>query len=268
MIKLYGIPVIQIQEKDFPAKIPKLEYLTYEDHQEPKYIASFLQVVNGEGETIALFFLNLGIKNEGFTDGLEFARYYDEMNSESYQWWLMEEDDWKIWEEMYETSDRDEIMEAYSEGPSSSGSFDDYHDYGSATIFLICYGRLRYPFGLEKGPRSNYEWSLKQIWDFMYYEVDDLLSDPDVISKKKVVDLINIAMDSRDFCGELFHNMIERVFDSGVKSIEPIAERIFTKENIDLYIEEANTGQRTEILAYLLEYKNKHFPATNAPPTL
>ena len=38
-------------------------------------------------------------------------------------------------------------------------------------------------------------------------------------------------------------------------------ESFLTKKNIDSFIEYANTTPKIELLAFLLDYKNKHFPA-------
>jgi hypothetical protein len=37
-------------------------------------------------------------------------------------------------------------------------------------------------------------------------------------------------------------------------------ELFFTKENIDQIIESANSSKNAEILEFLLDYKNNHFP--------
>lgn len=252
MIKLYNIPVIQIPEEDFVAQIPKRKY--YDEPGQPNdaiAIESFIEVINENKETIALFYLRYGIIKEDFKNVLEFARYYDEMNSaDDIEFWLTEEDEWKNWEEMCGTNDRNKIS---SDVANFSGNSQwEIFSYGYACIFLICYGRLKYPYGLEEVTKSKYEKEMG--WEL---EVHYRLSDLSYLDE--VADLINLALDIRDIRGEPFQDGIEELFDAGVAAIEPLAERIFTRENIDLYIDEANTGQKTEILAYLLDYKNKHF---------
>lgn len=56
------IPRVRILEKDFPSKIPR-------DIKD-----SFLEVVNEEGNTIALFFLYESFHKTDFADGKEFAQ--------------------------------------------------------------------------------------------------------------------------------------------------------------------------------------------------
>ena len=242
------IPRVRISESDFPAKIPG-------DIDE-----SFLEVVNQKGETIALFFLFMSFEKTDFQDGQEFAKYYDAINigRDCRTAWQFPEYLLNDLMEKYGVTDREGIFE---EGLIADYINEYYYTGEYSNHILICYGRLRYPYGLEESYRLGYR-------DLL----DELFSDSSCYEEfiDTCFEYIDDAVDILKFYLALFNERksnknYERIFLSlmnlDIMVFGQVADILITKENIDLFIDAANTVKKTITLAFLLDYKNKHFPA-------
>jgi hypothetical protein len=234
------IPRVRILEKDFPANIPS------------NINDSFLEVVDENGKTIALFFLFGSLHKTDFKNGLEFAVYYDQLGDE-----LMEDENWEIAMKGLGVSTREDVLD--------NGSFpSDYSKYDSYAV--IPYGRLKFPYGLEDTGRKDMESYLENHF-IGGTGFQCMLEGTDVYTDD-CIDVVNFALgffrikESNDLFTEFFDDgTIETFINSGIAVVTQVAENLFTNENIDLFIDAANTAQKTEVLAFLLDYKNKHFPA-------
>ncbi len=237
MVTTNRIPRVRILESDFPVKIPR-------DIEN-----SFLEVVNQNGETIALFFLYNSLHKIDFQDGLEFAKYYDDIDANGF-----EKEDWEELKEICEVSDDAEIPDNYI------GSYDKRNWFSES---FVCYGRLKFPYGLEKSARKDYD--ERFFWGGL---ISDALEEAVSVYQSDWVDILIFFFDFykvkespvgfRNNFGEykeieLFINMIDN------EIIAQIADNLFSKDNIDLFIEAANDVNKSETLSFLLDYKNKHF---------
>jgi hypothetical protein len=225
------IEKVRILEKDFPTKIP--EDIGYKP----------LEVINEAGETIALFY-STAFMTEKFDAPVSYCDKYDEIFNVYYYWNGLEESDEEI---------REEGQKVIDESNLEPSSFDIVH--GQAMVAL---GRLTYPYYL-----SEYEDEILAELGFTYLDIYDefvdlLISYGDHKIISKLMDLllnkhIPYTSDSaEDFFNLLFKHNYAAWFEK--------PDLFFTNENIDLYPELAQTCKNTEMVAFLLDYKNKHFP--------
>ena len=234
------IPRVRILERDFPAKIPD----GIED--------SFLEVINQEGETIALFFLYNSLHKKEFQDGLEFAKYYDDLMGD------LEEDEYENIMDWSGVSDKEDIPSSYIDA-----SYKENNSKYYLSMTLMSYGRLKFPYELKKEPKEDYE--TRYTSELC---MDDWLESFDSKYKDDFVDILNFYFDmitvkeSFEKFNKIFNvDGIEQLVNLDYEIIGQIADKLFTKDNIGLFIEAANRSQKTVLLAFLLDYKNKHFSA-------
>ena len=246
------IPRVRISESDFPAKIPD----GIED--------SYLEVVNKEGETIALFFLYNSLHKK-FQDGLEFADYYDRF------WDELEKEDYDEMMEVCGVSEVDEIPDSYMDA-CIKGNYSKWPMALSGMAML--YGRSKFPYGRKEQAKGEYKGEHSPGSDYIPggYSFLDLLYNYEIEGsniKDDFVDFIIFyfelidVMDSIEKFRIIFvsPDLITRFIELDFEIIAQVAEHLFTKDNIDLFIDAANTEKKTIALAFLLDYKNKNFPA-------
>lgn len=252
------IPRVRILEKDFPSKIPR-------DIKD-----SFLEVVNEEGATIALFFLYESFHKTDFVGGRDFALYYDSLDIEDYG--FLEDDDLKEMMEFFDVSDLEELLD-------HEFLFEEKHernsDFGDFSWGLIIYGRLKYPFELDEDSRIKYSELFLSAMIYngkLFYEFGAGMGYPEwAIARGWEDDWVDIVNFSLNFFGadeiipenfiyksqvhvkdyEFFLNL-----DAGI--FRQIAENLLTRDNIGSFIETASEQQKTELVAFLLDYQNQH----------
>ena len=251
MEKTYQIPRVRLFENDFPTKIPN----GTED--------SFLEVVNRKGETIALLFLFSGLDDKVFTDVIELVKYYDEVNicRNDYSAWQLAEYLIQDLMEKYKISDRDQVFENQRVSEFISEYYDcaSYSNYGFFFRILVCYGRLKYPFGLEKLLHAEYKSELSNIFnDFVN---NWILQDNENEYKDDFIEIVN-------FCLKLLHfrvdlRDIEFFIELGPDIFMGLAENLLTIRNIDWFIKEAKKLENTEILEFLMDIKGDYLNSYN-----
>jgi hypothetical protein len=232
------IEKVRILEKDFPARIP-------EDIGDKP-----LEVVNEAGETIALFY-STAFMTEKFDDPVSYCNKYDEIY-EIYSLWvrvnvgdcgLSEEERMKVQEEKQKVIDESNLEPWW---------IDDWSD-----LTRVGLGRLTYPYHL-----SNNNQYIDYLGD--YFQLDDefydlLISYGDNKITSKLMDLlIHTSLYYQPQAEEILHFLVKHNFAAWFEK----PELFFTKENIDLCLELALTSKITELAAFLLDYKNKHFPSS------
>jgi len=210
-------------------------------------IDSFLEVLDKNEETIGLFFMLSRFSDKpDCRNALEFAHYYDQLIIENdCGFWLTEKSDWEFKKDLYSTSDEEEVklIELNEGWTELSRQYDMY-----TTRALISYGRIKYPYGLEEPAKEIYESEMKKC------ESDsDLFNEP----LCEVIDFL-IELFGVD---DLYKNgTYKQISDLGLDYYGKIADWLLTTTNIDFFIEAANKNKKTDVLAFLLDYKNKHFP--------
>lgn len=207
----------------------------------------FLEVVNKDGETIGLFFLLHRLTDKpDCRDGLDFAHYYDQLITGNDDWfWLTEESDWEYKKGLYKTSD----VEVVKSIEMNEGWIDLDNKYLlKTTKALISYGRIKYPYGLEEPAKDVYETELNSfnidlsLYDEPFCEIVDFL-----------IEMFGIDELNKIGCHQ-------RISDLGLDYYGENAEWLLTNTNIDFFIEAAIRNEETDVLAFLLDYKNNHFP--------
>lgn len=240
-----GIGYIQVFEEELPKWAGKGEWEL--DDENYLFGDCFLEVLDKNEETVGLFFMLQRFTGKpDCRDGLQFAHYYDQLvidNDDSF--WLMEESRWEVKKDLYRTSDIEVIksIELAEDWTDLSREFDMV-----TTRALISYGRIKYPYGLEEPAKDIYESELN------CFNIDSNLYDEPLC---KVIDFL-IELFGVD---ELYKNGChEQISDLEMEYYGDNADRLLTNTNIDFFIEAANKNKKTDVLAFLLDYKNKHFP--------
>ena len=242
------IEKVRLLEKDFPANIP-------EDIGDKP-----LEVVNEAGETIALFWDTSFIKQK-FTDPLEYIKHHDQI----FDYWDILEDFFD--EDRYaagnldegedEAKDRQTAMEVklkqYENRSGFDLRFEESRFFGCVYCVwaMIALGRLTYPFHLHdyKNVQSCLHMAVNRIFipETMFYF--NIIEYKDT---KMVTKYIKLYGNAQNFLRFLIENLPNRIYEH--------PEWCLAKESIDFFIEMANTSKNTELMAFLLDYKNKHFP--------
>ena len=257
------IPRVRIHEDSFSEEIKNPSYPKecVDEYDGP--IDFFIEVINAKDEVIALFFQYYPLKRNDFRDVLEYAEYYDSLDL--VQW---EEDEWRAAMEAFEVTTKDEywqIVDKYGV-EYEGGDKTEYSCFRKIAIGIIMYGRLKYPLGLNNEDRKYY---LDEV-------VDSLIGDTkfrDLVDGNKIytddlIDFVNfslIQINLQESAKSLSRLLTEfYIFDfiySGIEILSGVADNLLTQDNIDQFIDIANSDGKTEIIAFLLDYKNKHFPA-------
>jgi len=258
---------VRVLEKDFPAGIPN------DIGHDP------LEVINEDGEIIALFWDTSFVLRK-FTDSLEYIKHYDNIF-----------DHWKIWdwsdlleagnlddvhgEEKSELSDeRDEEMEL---GPNYR-----WDNFNWSNRRLIALTRLAYPYHLRGCDKvlkcykhaskfSSWDESSVQQWVLAY-------GDPGLISKYLRTPYFGSGHqhEYKYFVYRFFYSVFG---DSHTPHISDLwisknnySDRVYeypevflTTETIDILIDVAEQFEDLEMLAFLQDYKNNHFPPVGGP---
>lgn len=243
------IPRVKILEKDFPANIPD----NIED--------SYLEVIDQEGKTLALFFLYNSLHRKEFSDGKEFAEYYDDIMT---SYGKFEEEDIEEIRDICGFDDNEDIPISYEEA---------YDKRNNSKIRLnevfLSYGRLAFPYELDNSMKEEYEGNLQNEFRFKMseyyldgYGLSDYVSD--------YIDILNFYYDlynvKEDLAAqrEIFNedNAIEHFLNLDIEILSGVANHLFSKDNINKFIDAANSTGKTEKLAFLLEYQKKLFNTT------
>lgn len=274
-------PRIQINEADFPSKISEIQLYNgnggiYDD--ESYY---FLDVINTQGKTTARYFMLKPLEKTDFSNGQEFSRYYDEINAGVDMGdlfnavpWQAEKKFWELWEKdlkygsgIVREVDFSELLEFVQTSCPVSCRNEWYHiPYG-----FISGARLMYPFELLTKYRSVYENRWREWFEnvpdendyfrFWYYYYQEEVKD----FTKFIFDYFG-AKESVEKLSQL----VPQQFINGfclceMDFITQFADIFFSNENIDLFIDSVNESKNFEVLAFLLDYKNKHFGFDQKP---
>jgi hypothetical protein len=222
----YGKVILRSDE--FPQKIPSgLEY-------------QFLQIINTEGEIVALFF-ETGNAWRNFQDGQSYAAYYDHYSGLNY------EVDWETQKER----DRYGICAS-----------DDYDTRPGFSNLFIPYGRLKYPYELSDQMRAEYVEIIKNefirsknidyAYDLLHHGITDVGE-----NTKDVIELLEI-FNGKDKVLDLFRKACRFIESEGIVTLEGDFPQLFTNELIDHYLEATQLENLPHLAAYLIDYrKNK-----------
>jgi hypothetical protein len=226
------IEKVRILEKDFPTGIPE------DIGNKP------LEVINEAGETIALFY-STAFMTEKFDDPVWYSFKYDE-----------------IFElipciSSFEGSSNEEEGEEFRKIIDEI-NLDDRRFVGDGRT-MVALGRLTYPYCFYEEESCLLElgcWYLNLNDEF----IELLISYGDNKIISKLMDLllqhhINYSGNSAE---KLFNFLRKHNYSAWFES----PDIFFTDENMDIYLELAQTSQNAELIAFLLDYKNKHFPSS------
>jgi len=266
--QLFGIPMVQLSESDSPEMIPwdKVE--------------CFLEVTDSERKTKALFFLHTGIDCWGnylgeTTDWNDFTSGFDSWIIPGYHWgdfmrpyWLPlvlgEEGFQKLLKEEG-VIDADVTADLILDGLMDHLRPDYYWtSTNMLALFLMTYGRLKYPYNLTNEYRDYYEIYMRGFIEQkgLIPEFRKITNDP-----KEISELIN-------FCGDLYpdkesfrdtfiHDWNYREYiEIELDTFVMISDLILSIENIDRFLDEAHADNKIDLKLFLLDYKNKHFPVS------
>jgi hypothetical protein len=232
---------VVLLEKNFPTGIP--------DNIGNKP----LEVVNETGDTVALFYDTSFVKLI-FQDASKYIKHYDQIFK--YYWidW-----DYDYAEDRDEDDDFPSIEELLEKGPDFEWA---YAQFAPNIKWMVLLCRMTYPNLIESmddliDTFKNEVYSLVLYSPYDESVVELIVAFDDVLLAAKLSNtLINIG--ELDLSKEYFQQLIENDY---AERIYENPELFFTKNNIDIFIEVANTSQIADLLAYLLDYKKKHFPA-------
>jgi hypothetical protein len=240
----------------------------------------FLDVVDSDGNTEALFFIvdgtTIGYDNLDESEGWEcFSSSFDDWLIPNYEWrkielmrWLPDHlEEATMLQLMNEIGISDENELINHEFPEGWWDYiDGDTEYGPITsglpaLFLMAYGRLKYPYKITKEIHDNCELYIRR-----FVEKRDLLYEFQRISKdpKDLGELFIFCVEAFP-CKESFwkafinQNNITELVRCDPVIFTKIADSIVCKENIDLLLDEAHAQNKPEIKFFLLEYNNKHF---------
>ena len=277
------IEKVRILEKGFPANIPE------DMGHKP------LEVVNEAGETIALFFDTAFMKKKKYKEPLEFIRDYDGIID---SWDIFIELFSTNWGELMSVPEHEKRELEVKKHPTIDYNyFCETEDKVNSNVFMMIFlGRLTYPYLFLEEEKcrdalfySLYffrgDWAEDIEWvtngefdgDFTFMGYGDLLFAYDDI--KLIGKLFNFLGNDCTIIENIRHTCSKKLFldfiftdvyyrpggelgtrDNYAEIIHQHPEILFTKETIEFSIEYANTSKDTELLAFLLDYKNKHFP--------
>jgi hypothetical protein len=268
--QLFGIHRIKQLVSDFPRIMPA----TKRDY--------FLDVIDKHGSTIALFFIadardisdfHYLWEYKGLTN---FVAEFDNWIKPNEHWgdveihrWLPDRLGQERMKELLNDVGISDIKEL-ALVPLPDGWYDyiyEYSDYGPResdfdALFLMAYGRLKFPYMLAKEIHDNCELYVRG-----FVKITNLLYQLRYISKdpKDIGELFNFCVgvfpDKESFREAYINqNNITELINCDPEIFTAIAESILCKENIDLFLNEAHAQNKPELKLFLLDYKNKHFP--------
>jgi hypothetical protein len=242
-------PRMRIQEDDFPFKLPD------------NLNEIFLEVVDSDGDVLALFCLVDGIENQVFQTLDEFAHYYDELFFKH-----RDDDDWAP------KTNIDGCAYPHCVTPKSI----IYKDLDTTPLIkgLSAYGRLRYPFGSEN-KRLWKIWegflSVRFLEDLLRY----VLSEQYEKYQDDLVEIFHFIFDYWGVSGT--HNRLRKIFSRSIVNegllfviatsafvkldlviIESLAGVLFAEDNIDFFIQAAVRANNKFLEDYLQEFKRKY----------
>jgi hypothetical protein len=258
-------PRVRIHEDNFAEEIKNPNYPNecIVEIQPEKY---FIEVVNKQEEVIALFYHVRPFLKTDFFDVIDYAKYYDTLIINR-----MGEEDWIHFSEEQTLID-DAIGEENNKAePLSSWYYDHWVFHLAPDFGIASYGRLKYPLGLDEKFQERYKEIFSWRNEFVYYTLDFKywpgFFDSDLCYPNDLVDYLNFSLGiiKMQVTRENFNKLItffiiEDLVAAGLHVIKGIADNLFTEDNIYLFIDQAKLWDKKEVLDYLLDYQNNHFP--------
>jgi hypothetical protein len=297
--ELNGYPRFRFLEGDFPDRFPPgtNSSLVIIDHEgivvrepNPFYIDTpfFLEFINDAGETIALFHINENFHSicwwwhkpylnlPWFPDKLAFTRYFDELSAVQYD--KQVESYYDILIDVNQIHHEDYLQKMREHEVSSKQEYcllAEISDVGGdiqadiTNDSLIDYGRLMYPYLLDEATKSKYESKLKEDLEELWCAINNYTEDEWDNEVEEWVDILrfffNHSKKEGISCTEVIKDMLLDIihcFDN--KDIFFYIDNIFydqiAAEIIAPLIEAARETDNTELITFLLDYQNKHFP--------
>ncbi len=169
--------------------------------------------------------------------------------------------------------------------------------FGKFSLNIISYGRIKYPYGLHEKYRDVYRAVILSGVTYRQFNLEEndkvsisLRPRSNESNSQEAYDLLKnvIAFDDRSYStegpsedmtsGEIGESLViaieiwgadkvfvPKVIDLITKKMSMdfyrnFADRFFTKENVDLFIDASIGSNRADLTAFLLEYKNNPFP--------
>ena len=245
-----------------------------------------IEIITDAGNTLALFHSSMDFIYMWFPDTLAFTRYYDDISADTWeQQYDMDYHDFLLWNfslgennhyEKYIQMMRNHKVSSkreYCELEHLEDVGGDYDPTLEANDLLITFGRLKYPYFLDEVARSKYK---DRAADHLFtLLLEKLYGDVDESDDNDFEDKVEILKFFMDFCKQEGMSYVERVdqffvdwihYDYRSNKMQDfvyLIENVFhgeMKEMMDPLFEAAHEAQNVEVLAYLLEYSNKHFP--------
>ena len=267
--QLFGIPVVQSSSSSSPRKIPGYE----KDY--------FLELIDSEGKIKALFFM-FGEPDESslleWPNWKSFIYEFDNWINPEYRQW--ENIEFRFWfPKIFDESEIQRLLEDAGVADINDldyGSIDQYwldrskpegidipFNSRLPALFLMAYGRLKYPYRLSDENRNYYEIYVRGYIKEGYLPstLKRLAGTPNEIGEWINV-CSNVFPDVksfRDAC--VYSGRYKEFIDWDLDTFGMIADSILCAENIDRFLDEAHAQNKPELKLFLLDYKNKHFPA-------
>ncbi len=251
----------KIQKSDFVSKMSELEFVHSIRGNKP------VEVVDDKGDLIALFY-DTSFCNQVIDNFDEFVKYFDGIF-----------DYWNVWtghymigkcsngvgpyfdyqkdEEKYELWRNEQLENTHSYDLQALSNY----EYIPASMLALC--RLAYPFKLEN--YEKVEECYKNENTMMYWEYfpkDEFCTqvlefeDPKIMEKYLDLESIDVDLDRKirvlKFIDD--HAYTEMIYDN--------PGLYLSKSNIDCCIKYATDSENAELLAFLLDYKNKSIIST------
>ena len=233
------LEIVRIMESDFPAGIPE------DIGRKP------LEVVNEKGETVALFY-NIAFMKHKPKELKEFIRYHDGIFHLMDTWSdtdpnPFDDETEEEWEERIETA-----WQELEKGPEYNWEQFDRITHDFESIPAIC--RLAYPYHLE-----NYEELMEffnDFWDPIIRDIDHILQLADFNVYKKVFE-IQYKILKWSIIDEGFEIVVE-FFPEWIYANPDFFFNLYNKP--EYLIDKVAGSAHVELMAFLLDYKNKYFP--------
>ncbi len=269
------IPRVRIHEDNFTEEIknpPYPEEWTDEAKKQPgDYI---IEVVNAKEVVIALFYHVWPFNKTDFYNVIDYAKYYDASIIQ-----LFRDTDWIHFTEKNNIIE-DNTNKEVANLEHLSWWKDDFHPpyHMGYEIGIISFGRLKYTLGLQE----EYQYKYCQIYSWQYDYIYHILDNTEERSSGYYLEFgypddpieylnFSLKMIRAQVTGKNFNKLItlflvEYFISAGLQLIKGIADNLFTEDNIQLFIDEAKQWDTEDVLVFLLDYKNMHFPFAEPSP--
>lgn len=240
------IKKVTIQEKDFPANIPE------DIGSKP------LEVVNEEGEMVALFYTTSFMKKIP-KESEEFIKLFDFFfDPDLFHYELPDSLDRDLYEDDEEQYKED--LAEYDYLVNEHPNFDFFifrNQLSQSEMAMVDLGRLTYPY-LPFFDQRECEYQLQEHCDPEIEEVSDLVfayGDVHLAAK-----LSNALVGGRK--QYLAKEYLEKIIKNNFVNYVYENPELFLPdcENLDSFIEAANKNCNIELIAFLQDYRDKHFP--------